>query len=95
MKELVHATVLSWSEDILVSRVGAEAVVLHERTGRYFGLNAVAAEVVLMAESGASIGDIVRSIESVFDAPVERIERDVVGCCDQLIALGILVRRSG
>ncbi len=65
------------SPDAIDSAVGDETVLLHLKTGTYYGLDPVGTRVWALLKEGRSPADICGTIKDEFDASPEVIEQDV------------------
>ena len=90
---LLHATVRV-PEHVLMRQVNDELVMLNLAQESYYGLNDVGARLMQVAETTATLGQIVERIMSEFDAGREQIESDVRRIAADLIAAGLLEQES-
>jgi coenzyme PQQ synthesis protein D (PqqD) len=79
------------SSDAVESRVGDETVLLHLKSGTYFGLDAMGTRIWTMLKDGLSPTDICRRLVEEFDASREIIEADARRFLSELKANDILV----
>jgi hypothetical protein len=93
-------------DDILRSRVvlpehvfrrdfPEETVALNLQSGRYHGLNAVAAHMLKAAAEADTVGDAVPSLAAHFEQPEDVIRRDLAQLCRDLEARGLVELRNG
>ena len=66
------------------------AVLLDLREGRYFSINPIGAEIWQQLEQGAERGAIVDHLAGQFDAPSDRLEKDVDSFVDLLDQKGLI-----
>ncbi len=67
------------------SRVGDEIVILHLKTGTYFGLDPVGALVWRGLKSRLMLRDICAAVANQFDEELGRVEDDVRALLSQLL----------
>lgn len=75
---------------VLMRQVGNEVVMLHLAQETYYGSNDVGARLMQLAETGATLAQIVEQLHAEFDADREQIESDVRRIAAALIAAGLL-----
>ena len=78
-------TPLRVAERVHCARVGNQAVVADLRSGRYLGLDEVAAAVWALVEAHATRGAIVDRVFAEYDVPRDVLERDVGRLLDDLL----------
>ncbi|MFZ5605944.1 MAG: PqqD family protein [Pseudomonadota bacterium] len=78
------------SGHVLSQDDGGEAVLLDLAGERYFGLNTVGTRVWQLLEHRISLQEVHRVLCAEFDAPPERIERDLLALAEQLHAAGLI-----
>ena len=84
------------SKDVALADLGEEAVVLDTATGTYFGLNEVAARILVLAAEETTVAAIVDHLLGEFEVGRDRLERDVVAFVGDLERRGMLsVRDTG
>ena len=66
------------------SDLAGEAVVLHLRTGRYFGLNSTSAVIWKLIQSPCSIADVRDAVSRTYDVPLARCEAEVIAFLEDL-----------
>jgi hypothetical protein len=72
-----------------------ETVALNLDSGRYHGLNPVAARMVEVASDAGSIGEAVPALAAEFGQPQEVIARDLAGLCRDLSERGLVELQNG
>lgn len=77
-------------ERVLMRPVGDELVLLDLDKENYYGLNPVGARLMQLAESGATLQEIVERLLTEFDVMRERLEIDVRTLAADLIAAGLI-----
>jgi len=75
---------------VLMRQVGDEMVMLHLDRENYYGLDAVGARLMQIAEEGATLGQIAERLLEEFDAAPEQVQGDVRRIAAELIAAGLL-----
>jgi hypothetical protein len=66
-----------------------ETIALNLDSGRYHGLNPVAAHMVDVASGTARVGDAVEPLAAEFGQPEDVIARDLAGLCRDLLERGL------
>jgi hypothetical protein len=79
------------SLDAAESKVGDETVILHLRSGTYFGLDPVGTRIWAMIKEGLATADICSRLTEEFDVPREVAEADAGKFLSDLKANDILV----
>ena len=77
-------------EHVLMRLVGDELVLLNLREEKYFGLNAVGARMMDVAENGATLDEVVERLMAEFEIGREQLEMDVRTVAADLIAAGLI-----
>lgn len=72
------------------SDLAGEAVILHVRSGRYFGLEQVGARIWQMISAPRRVADIRDTIMREYDVTRDRCEQDVVALLEQLAVEGLV-----
>lgn len=83
-------TSLRVPERVLMRQVGEELVLLNLDKENYYGLNPVGARLMQLAETGATLEEIVEQMRTEFEVERERLEIDVRTVAADLIAAGLL-----
>jgi coenzyme PQQ synthesis protein D (PqqD) len=78
-------------EHVVFRAFPAETVVLNLESGRYHGLNLTGGRMLEVLGATPRLDDAVGRLAAEFDAPAERIARDVVALCAALVDRGLLV----
>ena len=86
-------TTVTTTEALAVADLGGESVVLDPASGRYYGLNEVAARIVQLAAGSARLGDIVEQILTEYDVEREQLARDVQSFVSDLASKGLIQLR--
>ena len=74
------------SDGVLVNRIADETVLLNPATGRYYTLNDVATRMWSLLEEGQRVGAALETLVGEYDAPRERLERDLVTLVGELVS---------
>ena len=77
-------------ERVLMRHVGEELVLLNLDEENYYGLNAVGARLMHLAQTGATLEGIVERMLQEFEVNREQLEADVRTVAAELIAAGLL-----
>ncbi len=78
--------------DVSMVDDAGSAVLLDERTGRYFQLNGTGATIVRGLLGGRSVADTARRLAERHPAAADRALADVTGLLDQLADAGLVER---
>jgi hypothetical protein len=81
-------------EQVLMRRVGDEMVMLDLTGETYYGLNPVGARLMQLAETGATLAQIVDRLIEEFDAVRAQVEADVLRVAAELLAAGLIEQES-
>lgn len=81
-------------ENVLMRQVGDEAVMLNLAQENYYGLNAVGARLMQIAENGATLEQIVGQLLGEFEVERAQLEIDVRQIAGELIEVGLLDQSS-
>jgi Coenzyme PQQ synthesis protein D (PqqD) len=68
----------------------SETVVLNLQTGRYYGLNATAGEMLAELERAPSVRAAAIVLARTFERPREAIERDLCELCGAMLERGLI-----
>jgi hypothetical protein len=77
-------------EHVLMRRVGEEQVLLNLDDETYYGLNPVGSRLIELAETGATLEEIIELLLAEFEVGREQIEIDVRRVAAELIAAGLI-----
>lgn len=77
-------------DSVLMRAVGEDLVLLNMNAENYYGLNPVGARLMQLAQTGATLNEIVGGLLDEFDVGRERLEADVRSVAADLIAAGLL-----
>jgi len=87
----ILAEALVPSSDAVESAVGDETVILHLKSGTYFGLDPMGTRIWAMLKEGVSNSDICKRLTEEFDVSREVVEADARRFLSELKANDILV----
>ncbi|MCL6682822.1 PqqD family protein [Sphingomonas alba] len=79
------------STDAVESAVGDETVILHLKSGTYFGLDAVGTRIWAMVKDGVATADIAKCLTEEFDVTQAIAEADARRFIGELKANDILI----
>ena len=74
--------------------LGGEAVILDPASGRYFGLNEVAARILELVRNPQAVSQIEEALAAEYDVDRDRLREDIYGFLSTLASRG-LVRIEG
>lgn len=77
-------------QHVAIRDFGDDTVVLNLRSGRYFGLNRLAAQAVGLWSSCLTLGESAALLAAEYDVPAEVVERDLSELSASLIERGLL-----
>jgi hypothetical protein len=80
-------------EHVLMRRVGEEHVLLNLDDETYYGLNPVGSRLIELAETGATLGQIIDLLLAEFEVEREQLEHDVQRVTADLIAARLIEER--
>ncbi len=72
--------------ELMMADLDGEAVLLDAASGRYYGLNDVATRIWSLVVEPRTVAEVVAAIQREYDAPADRLARDVVWFVDDLVA---------
>lgn len=90
MTDILHTRFIP-SPDAAESAVGDETVILHLKSGTYFGLDPMGTRIWAMLKQGLTASDICAALVEEFDVGLELIEGDVRRFFTELKANDILI----
>lgn len=79
-------TVFEVAPDVVFRDLQGEAVILHLGTGTYFGLDEVGTRAWQLMAEHRTLAEVCSSLAEEFEAPADRIERDLIAFVGQLLA---------
>ncbi|GHA01655.1 hypothetical protein GCM10008090_08520 [Arenicella chitinivorans] len=81
-------------DNILLTELDDEAVLLDVSSGSYYGLNAVGARYLSLLNSGTSDADSVRQIADEYEQTLALVSTDLAELRTDLLANALIVERS-
>lgn len=79
------------SEEVLFREIDGEAVLLELGTGVYFGLNEAGTRIWTLLQQDGSLRKVFEAMQTQYEVPAERLERDLLELVNQLLAKGLVV----
>jgi hypothetical protein len=77
-------------EDVLVSDLDGECVILNLRTETYFGLDAVGTRMWTVLTNAESIQSAYEALQQEFDVEPDRLREDLNAILDKLVEHGLV-----
>ena len=77
-------------DDVLISNVQEEAVILNLDSERYFGLDGVGTRFLSVLTTSDSIEDAYKRLRSEYDVDSEALRHDLIALVENLIEQGIV-----
>lgn len=77
-------------QQVLVSKMDEEMVILDLASGTYFGLNPVGAEIWQFLSAGKTIAETCQAMVDRYEVAPSEIERDVVQLLQELLAKNLV-----
>ena len=93
-KQLSGSSVIRAVTDQVSCDVGDEAVILHLKSGEYFGLDAVGARVWNLIQEPRTVNDIQDVLLDEYDVERERCERDLLDLLNKMAEKGLIEVRD-
>ena len=78
-------------DDVIFRELDGEAVVLNLDTGIYFGLDAVGTRIWGLIEQRMALKAVLDTLIDEYEAPPDRLQRDLLAFVDQLTGKGLVV----
>jgi hypothetical protein len=78
-------------DEVIFRELDGEAVVLNLDTGIYFGLDAVGTRIWQLIEERKPLRLILDTLVDEYEAPSDRLRRDLLAFVDQLTGKGLVV----
>lgn len=76
--------------DVLFCDLGGEAVLLNQKTGKYFGLDAVGTRMWELIRQHGRLEQVYLSLLDEYDVSEDQLEHDLVCFVEELVDRGIL-----
>lgn len=84
------------SQDVVDRELGGEIVLLDLSSGLYFGLGSVGARVwEMLSQKPRTLRELADDLEREFDAPIERIEADLLELAQALRERELIIESPG
>lgn len=80
------------SDDQVAADLAEEVVILGMKEGTYFSVSAVAARIWALLQTPRRLSDVVATLTSEYDVPVDQCTEDVLAFVEELAARGLVVR---
>jgi hypothetical protein len=77
-------------DEVVFRELDGEAVVLNLDTGIYFGLDAVGTRIWRLIEDRKPLRDVLVALVDEYDAPPDRLQRDLLAFVEHLNGKGLL-----
>jgi hypothetical protein len=90
MADVSLQTSLRVSDDVVVRELDGEAVILNLASGVYFGLDPVGTRMFQLIGQFASLKAVLAAMQDEYDAPAEKIERDLLQLVSELTEKGLV-----
>ena len=91
----MHSSLIRRSTDQIACDMGGEVIILHLKSGMYYGLDPVGAKVWTLIEQPAPLSAIRDLIMSEYDVDAETCDRDILTFLDQMQAVGLVEISDG
>lgn len=92
MSTITEDATIKRSDDLAVTEVEGETVILDVASGQYFGLNPVGTHVFDLLDSPRSVGELIDTIQAMYDAPPDRVRADLITFIDTMVDHKLIVR---
>jgi hypothetical protein len=86
----MNSSLFRRSTDQIACDMGGEVVILHLKSGMYYGLDPLGAKVWTLIEQPAPLSAIRDLIMSEYDVDAETCDRDILAFLDQMKAVGLV-----
>jgi hypothetical protein len=90
MSPITKHTVIVRADDLAVTDLDGETVVLDVETGVYYGLNTVGTQVFTMAEEPVPVSEVVEQLRSGYEVAGDRLRQDVLAFLNKMQAHGLI-----
>lgn len=92
--EKARDVVLVPNPKVVTREEDGELVVVMPQRGKFIVLNAPGARVMALVDGVRALDDIAAEIAETFDAPLEKVQADVLRFAAHLVTRGVLLPRS-
>jgi len=91
MQPITEATTVVRADELAVTDLDGETVILNVNDGQYFGLNAVGTHVFTLAEEPVRVADIVAQLVTRYpNVTRSQVQDDVLAFLEQMQAHGLI-----
>lgn len=90
MSTITKHTVIVRDDDLAMTDLDGETVVLDIETGQYYGLNAVGTQVFALAEAPIPVSEVIDRLRAGYDVPSDRLRQDVLAFLEEMQAHGLI-----
>ena len=77
-------------DEVLFREVGGEAVLLHQETGKYFGLDEVGTRMWLLLTEHGQLSPAYQALLDEYDVAPEQLQHDLLAFVESLASHGLL-----
>jgi hypothetical protein len=95
MDEIARTSVVVAAKDHVWCELVEEAVILHLKSGIYYGLNSVGAHIWQLIQEPRTIASILESLINTYDVTHECCEGDLIGLMQDLANRELIEVRAG
>jgi hypothetical protein len=95
MTDVSLQTAVRVSDDVVVRELDGEAIILNLSSGVYFGLDPVGTRMWQLIGQLARLQDVVDAMRDEYDAPIEKLEHDLLQLVFELTENGLVKRIEG
>jgi hypothetical protein len=92
MDSLTERAVITRAEELAVTDLDGETVVLDVETGTYFGLNEVGTQIFALTEESIPVSNVLDHLKDMYDVPAGRLREDVMAFLHEMYAHGLIRR---
>jgi hypothetical protein len=90
MDTITEDSIIVRTDDLAVTDLDGETVVLDVESGQYFGLNAVGTHVFKMAEEPVPVTAVVDTLRETYEVPADQIRQDILLFLANMQAHGLI-----
>ena len=89
------APLVTIADDVVLSHVVDETVLMNPSSGEYFGLNSTGRAMLERARVMTSVEEVVAVLATEYDVDEDQLQRDLVGLLGELESAGLVRVRPG
>lgn len=78
------------SDDFLFTEVDGESVIMHIKSGKYFGLNPVSTDIWNLIGEGKQLDKVIVELVEMYDVDVEKCRKDTSQIIQMMLNLRML-----